>query len=48
MFEVIHRQDAKVYNVYNVTDRGAGEIYFLVFMNGYFISEHVSNFIPKP
>jgi hypothetical protein len=47
MFEVIHRFDSNVYKVYNVTDKGDGEIYFLVFMNGIFVNEIAGNFMPK-
>ena len=48
MFEAIHRQDGKVYKVYNVTDKGEAEFYFLIFKNDFFINEHASNFIPLP
>lgn len=48
MFEVISRQDGIIYKVYNVTDKGAGEIYFLIFKYGSFANEPSSNFIPKP
>jgi hypothetical protein len=48
MFEAIHRQDGKVYRIYNVTDKGEGEIYFLIFKNDYFTNEQAFNFIPKP
>jgi hypothetical protein len=47
MFEVIHRYEVKVYTVYNVQRGTESDIFFLVFMNGYFVYEHASNFIPK-
>jgi hypothetical protein len=48
MFEVIDRQDGTIYRVYNVSDRGDGMVYFLVFKFGNFTNEPASLFVPKP
>lgn len=47
MFELIHKDDAKTYEVYDVAYDDDGQIYFLIFKDGYFGKFHSCMFIPK-